>query len=108
MKSSIEKGELILFKMKELQSYLPMIIAVLTTLFGAFVIVKVGIAELKKDNAHLREKLDAEADSNKEVKADVKAIFRTLTKIQIDQAKSQGKHELVAELTEALQKIGTK
>ena len=92
----------------ELKDYIPMIIAVLTTLFGAFVIVKVGIAELKKDNAHLREKLDAEAENTKEVKGDVKAIFRTLTKIQIDQAKSQGKYELVEELKTALVTIAQK
>ena len=85
-----------------------MVIAVLTTLFGAFVIVKVGIAELKKDNTHLREKLDTEIENSKEVKGDVKAIFRILTRIQIDQAKSQGKHELVDELTGALVKIAKK
>ena len=94
--------------MEDLKTYLPMVIAVLTTLFGAFVIVKVGIAELKKDNTHLREKLDTEIENSKEVKGDVKAIFRILTRIQIDQAKSQGKHELVDELTGALVKIAKK
>jgi len=92
----------------ELKDYIPLIIGVLTTLGGAFVIVKVGIAELKKDNAHLREKFEGEVESMKEVRGDVKAIFRILTKIQIDQAKSQGKQELVSELSEALIKIAKK
>jgi hypothetical protein len=94
------------------ETYIPLIISILSALSGAYIIVKVSLAEIKKDISHLiesKERSESEHSENmKEVRGDVKAIFRILTKIQIDQAKSHGKNELVQELTSALVEIAKK
>lgn len=91
-------------------------ISIVGAVLGAYITVKIGIAELKKDIQHLNEKLEIES-SNKlrmetehnqhmnEVRDDVKAIFRTLTKIQVDMAKSQGRDDVLEGLKDVLVKL---
>ena len=89
------------------------LIIVISAVGGAYITVRVAIAELKKDIGHLKEKLDAEVEAKNELKTthqavinevrdDVKAIFRTLTKMQVDQAKSEGQESLIKAFKEAL------
>lgn len=103
----------------EIKDYLGIIISLVGGLLGAFVIVKVAIAELKKDFGYLKERLDTEIKSKDkmekdhssamdEVRGDVKAIFRTLTAIQVDMAKSQGRDEVLNVVKDALEKITKK
>lgn len=103
----------------ELQHYIGIIISIVGGVFGAYLIVRVAIAELKKDIAYLREKLDSEIQAkNKledntqavinEVRDDVKAIFQTLTKMQVAQAKQEGQEVLVRAFKEAIQELNKK
>ena len=89
------------------------LIIVISAVGGAYITVRVSIAELKKDIGHLKEKLDAEVESKNELKTthqavinevrdDVKAIFRTLTKMQVDQAKTEGQEALIKAFKESL------
>ena len=92
------------------------LVIVISAIGGAYITVKVSIAELKKDISHLKEKLDAEmTQKNKmednhsatinEVRDDVKAIFRTLTKMQVDQAKAQGQETVLKGIKEAVENL---
>jgi hypothetical protein len=75
--------------------------------------VKVSIAELKKDINYLKDKIDSESSlKNKmeenhtstinEVRDDVKAIFRTLTKMQVEQAKNLGAESILKGIKDAV------
>lgn len=77
--------------------YIPYLTTIIIAIGGSFVTVKVTMAEMKKDISHLKEKLSEERqmvnenqrkhdEAMAEVRQDVKAIFRTLTKIQVDMA----------------------
>jgi ribosomal protein L29 len=105
--------------MEAMEKYIPLVVAIVGGLFGAWVIVKVTIAELKKDISHLKDKLNTEIANNasmsqqhtenmKEVRDDVKAIFRTLTKIQVDVAKGQGRDEVLTTVKDAMLTIANK
>ncbi len=83
---------------------LPMILTVVLAVLGSYITIRIAIAEIKKDIVYLKEKIEGEIlatkeseeehkDTMKEVRADVKAIFSTLTKIQVDVAKNQAKQE---------------
>jgi hypothetical protein len=100
----------------EIQHYIGIIISIVGGLFGAYLIVRVSIAELKKDINYLKDKIDAESSlKNKmeenhsstinEVRDDVKAIFRTLTKMQVEQAKNLGQESIMKGIKEAIQDL---
>ena len=82
----------------------PMILTVAFAILGSYITIRIAIAEIKKDIVYLKEKIEGEIiatkesedehkETMKEVRSDVKAIFSTLTKIQVDFAKNQGKNE---------------
>ena len=88
----------------EINQSIPMIITVISAIGGSHITIRIAIAEIKKDVSYLKEKIESEINSKKEleeehknnmkeVRDDVKAIFTTLTKIQIEFAKNQGKNE---------------
>ena len=81
------------------------LIVVISAVGGAYITVRVAIAELKKDIGHLKEKLDSEVEAKNELKTTHQAVineFRTLTKMQVDQAKSEGQESLIKAFKEAL------
>ena len=103
----------------ELGNYIGIIISLVVGVFSAYLIVRVNMAELKKDFDYLKDKLDSEIEAkNKlenthqavinEVRDDVKAIFRTLTKMQVDQAKTEGQETLIKALKEAITDLNNK
>ena len=103
----------------ELSQFLPLSITFVITLIGSYMTIKVTIAELKKDMAFLRDKIESEVQAkNKletthqgvinEVRDDVKAIFRTLTKMQVDQAKNEGQESVIKALKEAIIDLNNK
>jgi hypothetical protein len=103
----------------ELSQFLPLSITFVITLLGSYMTIKVTIAELKKDMAFLRDKIESEVQAkNKletthqgvinEVRDDVKAIFRTLTKMQVDQAKNEGQESVIKALKEAIIDLNNK
>jgi hypothetical protein len=88
----------------EFLKILPMILTVAFAILGSYITIRIAIAEIKKDIVYLKEKIEGEIiatkesedehkETMKEVRSDVKAIFSTLTKIQVDFAKNQGKNE---------------
>lgn len=90
--------------MINLTQYISIIISILLGVISAYITVKISLAEIKKDISYMKEKIEDEIvfktesiEENKsnmrEVREDVKAIFSTLTKIQVEVAKSQGKNE---------------
>ena len=100
----------------ETQHYIGIFISITGGLFGAYLIVRVSIAELKKDINYLKDKIDSESSlKNKmeethsstinEVRDDVKAIFRTLTKMQVEQAKNLGQESILKGLKEAVENL---
>lgn len=95
-----------------MDSILPYI-SIIVGILSSFITVKISIAEQKKDISHLKEKLESEISSKlkmetdhakhmEEMRDDVKAIFRTLTKIQVDMAKSQGNSEVLNAVKDAV------
>ncbi len=97
----------------EIQHYIGIIISIVGGLFGAYLIVRVSIAELKKDINYLKDKIDNESslknkmeknhsDTINEVRDDVKAIFRTLTKMQVEQAKNVGQENILKGIKDAI------
>ena len=72
---------------------LPLLITFIITIFGSYITIRVTIAELKKDHIYLKEKLESELaskiqheaqakDDMKEVKDDLKLIFKSINEIQ--------------------------
>jgi predicted Holliday junction resolvase-like endonuclease len=104
----------------ELSQYLPLIITFVVSLIGSYITIKVTIAELKKDFGFLKDKLESELqtklqhetqakDDMKEVKDDLKMIFKSINEIQINfarmEARSEGKDEVIGELKNAVTTI---
>ena len=104
----------------ELSQYLPLIITFFVSLIGSYITIKVTIAELKKDFGFLKDKLESELqtklqhetqakDDMKEVKDDLKMIFKSINEIQINfarmEARSEGKDEVIGELKDAVTTI---
>ena len=104
----------------ELSQYLPLIITFVVSLIGSYITIKVTIAELKKDFGFLKDKLENELqtklqhetqakDDMKEVKDDLKMIFKSINEIQINfarmEARSEGKDEVIGELKNAVTTI---
>ena len=103
-----------------LSQFIPFIITFVITLFGSYITIRVTIAELKKDHIYLKEKLEFELASKiqheaqakedmKEVKDDLKMIFKSINEIQINfarmEARSEGKDEVISELKNAVTTI---
>ena len=83
-----------------MMEYLPYLTTIIIAIGGSFVTVKVTMAEMRRDITHLKEKILEDKEGSKdlqrkyeeekaELRADVKSIFRTLTKIQVDIAKQK-------------------
>jgi anaerobic C4-dicarboxylate transporter len=104
----------------ELSQFLPLSITFVVTLIGSYITIKVTIAELKKDLVFLKEKLETELTTKiqhetqakedmKEVKDDLKMIFKSINEIQINfarmEARSEGKDEVITELKNAVTTI---
>jgi hypothetical protein len=103
-----------------LSQFIPFIITFVITLFGSYITIRVTIAELKKDLIYLKDKLETEITSKvqhesqakedmKEVKEDLKMIFKSINEIQINfarmEARSEGKDEVISELKNAVTTI---
>jgi hypothetical protein len=103
-----------------LSQFIPFIITFVITLFGSYITIRVTIAELKKDLIYLKDKLETEItskvqhesqakDDMKEVKEDLKMIFKSINEIQINfarmEARSEGKDEVISELKNAVTTI---
>lgn len=95
-----------------MQEYLPYAFSVVSAVGGAYLTVRVAMAEMKRDIKYIEEKIDAEIDSKKgsdsEMKEDIKNIFKLLTNIQVDLAKTQGQAELVSVIKDAIVTLGKK
>jgi hypothetical protein len=95
-----------------MQEYLPYIFTIVSAVGGAYLTVRVTMAEMKRDIKYIEEKIDAEIDSKKgsdsEMKDDIKNIFKLLTNIKVDLARTQGHAELVTAIKDAIVTLGRK
>ncbi len=95
-----------------MQEYLPYIFTIVSAVGGAYLTVRVTMAEMKRDIKYIEEKIDSEIDSKKgsdsEMKEDIKNIFKLLTNIKVDLAKTQGHAELVTAIKDAIVTLGRK
>ena len=104
----------------ELSQFTPLLITFIVSLVGSYITIKVTIAELKKDLVFLKDKLESELttklqhekqakDDMKEVKDDLKMIFKSINEMQINfarmEARSEGKDEVISELKNAVTTI---
>jgi hypothetical protein len=104
----------------ELSQLLPFSLTFIITLVGSYITIKVTMAELKKDITFLKDKLETELTAKiqhetqakedmKEVKDDLKMIFKSINEIQINfarmEARSEGKDEVISELKNAVTTI---
>lgn len=89
-----------------MDKYLPYIFTIISAVGGAYLTVRVTMAEMKRDIKYIEEKIDNEIESKKgndaEMKEDIKNIFKLLTNIKVDLAKTQGQAEIVNSLKEAI------
>ncbi len=100
-----------------LNDFIPFIVTLLIALVGSYLTIKVTIAELKKDFIYLKDKLEKEAtskgqhekqakDDMKDVKDDLKLIFISINKLQVNfarlEARNEGKDEVISELKGAV------
>ena len=78
----------------DLSQFIPLLVTFIVTLVGSYITIRVTITEIKKDLVFLREKLETELASKtqhesqakedmKEVKEDLKMIFKSINEIQI-------------------------
>ena len=106
----------------ELNQFIPLLITFITTLIASYVTIKITIAEIKKDLSFLKERLESELmakvqhesqakDDMREVKDDLKMIFKSINEIQVNfarmEARSEGKDEVISELKDAVTTILT-
>lgn len=104
----------------ELSSLLPLSLTFIITMVGAYITIKVTMSEFKKDLSFLKDKLESELaskmqhesqakDDMKEVKDELKMIFKSINEIQINfarmEARSEGKDEVIGELKDAVTTI---
>lgn len=104
----------------EISQFLPFLITFVVTLIGAYITIKVTIAELKKDLVFLKDKFKSEISTKvqhetqskedmREVKDELKLIFKSINEIQINfarmEARSEGKDEVISELKNAVTTI---
>ena len=101
----------------QLSQIIPLLITFIVTLTGSYITIKVTIAEIKKDLVFLTERIENEVatkvqheaqakEDMKEVKEDLKMIFKSINNIQINfarmEARSEGKDEVINELKNAV------
>jgi hypothetical protein len=95
-----------------MQEYLPYIFTILPSVGGAYLTVRVAMAEMRRDIKYIEEKIDSEIESKKnndaEIKENIKNIFKLLTNIQVDIAKTQGQGEIVTAIKDAITTLGRK
>lgn len=95
-----------------MNEYLPYIITIVSAVGGAYLTVRVAIAEIKLNIKHIEEKIDTEIEAKKgsdlEIRENIKNIFKLLTNIQVDLAKTQGHSELVTVIKDAIITLGRK
>jgi hypothetical protein len=103
-----------------INQFIPFLITFIVTIIGSYITIKVTIAEIKKDLVYLKDKLETEItskgqhetqakDDMREVKDDLKMIFKSINEIQINfarmEARSEGKDEVINELKNAVTTI---
>jgi hypothetical protein len=95
-----------------MQEYLPYIFTIVSAVGGAYLTVRITMAEMKRDIKYIEEKIDTEIENKKgndaEMKEDIKNIFKLLTNIKVDLARTQGHAELVTAIKDAIVTIGRK
>lgn len=95
-----------------MQQYLPYIFTIVSAVGGAYLTVRITMAEMKRDIKYIEEKIDTEIENKKgndaEMKEDIKNIFKLLTNIKVDLARTQGHAELVTAIKDAIVTIGRK
>jgi chromosome segregation ATPase len=104
----------------ELNQFVPLLITFVFTMVGSYITIKITIAEIKKDISFLKDKLESELvskaqaetqakDDMKEVKDELKMIFKSINEIQINldrmEERSEGKDEVIGELKDAVTTI---
>ncbi len=103
-----------------LNEYFPLIITFVITLIGSYITIKINITELKKDISYFKSKIDS-SDSfikvtenqskldMKEVKQDLKLIFKSVNDMQVNfarmEARNEGKDDVINELKNAVTTI---
>lgn len=103
-----------------LNDYFPLIITFVITLIGSYITIKINITELKKDILYFKSKIDS-SDSfikvtenqskldMKEVKQDLKLIFKSINDMQVNfarmEARNEGKDDVINELKNAVTTI---
>jgi hypothetical protein len=106
----------------ELNQFIPLLVTFVFTMVGSYITIKITITEIKKDISFLKDKLESELvskvqaetqakDDMKEVKDDLKLIFKSINEIQVNfarmEARSEGKDEVIGELKNAVTTILT-
>jgi hypothetical protein len=96
------------------------ILTLIASLFGAWITIRITIAELKKDITHLQEKLELitttrnehekqSKDDMKELKDDMKKIFESINEMKVGmarmEARNEGKDEVIGQLKDAVTTI---
>ena len=104
----------------DISNLLPLSITFVITMIGSYITIKVTMAEFKKDLSFLKDKLETELTTKiqhdsqakedmKEVKDDLKMIFKSINEMQINfarmEARSEGKDEVIGELKDAVTTI---
>ena len=104
----------------DISNLLPLSITFVITMIGSYITIKVTMAEFKKDLSFLKDKLETELTTKiqhdsqakedmKEVKDDLKMIFKSINELQINfasmEARSEEKDEVINELKDAVTTI---
>jgi formate-dependent nitrite reductase cytochrome c552 subunit len=104
----------------EFSQFIPLLITFVVTLIGSYITIRITIAEIKKDLTYLKERLEQEVLSKvqhetqakedmREVKDELKMIFKSINEIQINfarmEARNEGKDEVINELKNAVTTI---
>ena len=83
--------------MDEFIKILPYLITVIASVGGAYVTVRVTIAEMKRDISHVQGKLENEIIESRqnmtEIRSDMKNISSSLTNLQVSIAYLKGKQD---------------
>ena len=105
--------------MEEAKFWVGTIAPILGALLVAYVVVRVAIAELKKDNLHLNEKVNAEivhkekretehSTDMKEVRNKIDGIYKFLNEIKVELAHMQGRDDVLTVVKDAMVTISKK
>jgi formate-dependent nitrite reductase cytochrome c552 subunit len=104
----------------EFSQFIPLLITFVVTLIGSYITIRITIAEIKKDLTYLKERMEQEVLSKvqhetqakedmREVKDELKMIFKSINEIQINfarmEARNEGKDEVINELKNAVTTI---